>query len=380
MRIKYRNNRFVCSLGLMISVLFFSCSTEDLMDQKERENETVEVEFRLGVEENNQVIGRSMNQTETKNDLQLRFSTGNPVDTRAADREDHIENVWILQFENTENPTDKLLAKVYVENLTQTTINGKTIYQLKANLEKKENCRLFFIANESAAAFSSLTVGSSTFSAFQTLTRVFSTNPVIGPATETFPMTAYYKGAIPILDPNVTLWMYRVAAKLSLTVLFDELQESSSLFLNFAQLQSVPQTVQYYDEGRYTDEPWIFPIVTSSFVNYPAQEFNIVSGTVLTWYMPENRRGINPLITNQKDKYDETDPSGPGSTSYATRIVLKGIYILSGKVHDITITLYPGENITSDFNIIRHTHYIMTADIRTISDEDNRIVYKRVNQ
>lgn len=346
----------------------FSCSDDDeRLVVCEFDEETVEVEFRLGVEDNKQVLTRSGNSVTGEEGVNLFFSVTEEPETRASEIEDGISNVWVLQFENNGSNTDRLLKKVNVTSLTETTTaSGKQVYLLKAGLTRSNNCQLFFITNEDEMWLTSLVENVSTMGDLKTLSR-----PHYMPLAsfDEFPMTALYKGAVPVLDPDVTIWMYRMAAKLSLTLLYDNMPAGCSLYLHSAELKNLPTDIQYYDVGRYSSGAWIYPNASSLFIDHGTIDV-LSSGITLEWYMPENRRGINTAITQQKDKYSGNDPGG----SFSSYIELKGLYNEVGSKYDVTISLYPGENITTDFNIIRNTHYRMTADIRKLADDDKRVV------
>lgn len=360
----YKNNLFLSCL-FVFTGLFFSCSEEELPEPLQPEGEIVEVEFRLGVEENEQIITRSGNLSEEGDGLNMLFTADDIIQTRAVGVENRIESVWVFQFENTGSDYDRLLKKVKVDNLRQEGTDGKPVYILKAELKKSDNCQLFFVANGLDSDFTPMVEEVATIHVFQSIPGYFMEMS----SFDNIPMTAFYKGAIPVLDPDATVWMYRVLAKLSLTLVYDNLPAGYSLALKSAQLISVPFVFQYYDEGRYSSSSWIFPDAIGTTDDFSLITGPLSSGTTLTWYMPENRRGINSSVTNQKNKYQGTVPFG----GPATYVLLKGSYSTPAETYNVAISLYPGGNITSDFNIIRNTHYKMTADFRSLAKDDYRI-------
>ena len=135
---------------------------------------------------------------------------------------------------------------------------------------------------------------------------------------------------------------------------------------------------------------------------------NVISGkyaqgaTVATFdfYLPERyltpaTEDINEVLPNElkRDKtYDEVvdkDRDGyrdedekyhqrfknklPGNDQKATYITIKGKYTdHQGHVYDVNYNIYLGGNNTTDFNVIRNTHYNNTVTIRGIANSDDQ--------
>lgn len=134
---------------------------------------------------------------------------------------------------------------------------------------------------------------------------------------------------------------------------------------------------------------------------------NVISGkyaqgaTVATFdfYLPERyltpaKEDINEVLPNElkKDSYDEVvdkDRDGyrdedekyhqrfknklPGDDQKATYITIEGKYTdHQGHVYDVNYNIYLGGNNTTDFNVIRNTHYNNTVTIRGIANSNDQ--------
>lgn len=113
------------------------------------------------------------------------------------------------------------------------------------------------------------------------------------------------------------------------------------------------------------------------FINY-AEVTSDLDQTI-NWYLPENRRGFaSSAILQQKDKWIGASPTydidGEG-TSYATHIVIKGVYNDGTNDRNFKITFFPGDqdNLNNNFDIVRNNHYVIDAAISRLDDDDPRI-------
>ncbi|MCD8182924.1 MAG: DUF4906 domain-containing protein [Bacteroides sp.] len=88
-----------------------------------------------------------------------------------------------------------------------------------------------------------------------------------------------------------------------------------------------------------------------------------------TFYMFENRRGINSSITAQKDKISAKAPAK------ATYVEIKGKV---GTV-DVTWRVYLGKNNASDFNIERNSNYTINITLNDAAMVDTRVTIGSVN-
>jgi len=370
--VKYRFISFMVFSFTVAIAFFASCEAEN--DMPDPEKDPVEVRLVLGIENPVGVpVTRSLPEADMRDGVVLSYND-NSVKTKTGN-EEAVNNLYILQFDNTGNDaSDKLLTKesIDVNSIMKTTDSGgESMYTLNALLKETTNCHLFLIANEDPSLFNSFLVGQSTVENYKVYEQKLSSKEMDQVREgERNPMTGYYAGSL--RAPDITIWLTRLMAKLTLTVAFDKLPAAYGLKLNSVQMQSIPALYMYY--GVNTE----YPKTNSTFVDYALQgeTAGIRSGTTYTWYMPENLRGLNNAISDQKLKWKEQEPSWMNTgKSYATRVVLKGTCLISGVNKDITFTIYPGGNNIDDFNIRRNMFYNMTVDIRNLINGDKRIEY-----
>jgi hypothetical protein len=109
--------------------------------------------------------------------------------------------------------------------------------------------------------------------------------------------------------------------------------------------------------------PTVFPAGTPYLETADYVPVAWESGTVtdegytrFRFYLPANLRGTRTGISQKKDK-SEYHPA------LATRIVVHGMYEDDGKTVPVTYTIYPGANLTTDFNLRPDHAYTCTLDI-----------------
>lgn len=138
-------------------------------------------------------------------------------------------------------------------------------------------------------------------------------------------------------------------------------------------LYNVPQGTCYGLDPSSTDFP---SSATSSNFAYTDGEgeglspISAGSGTVThTWYMGDNRRGTNDAISWEKNK---GAVNAPAMSTYAR--------IKSHETADESLLLYHdvylGENLTTDFNVLRNRHYTYRVRIGGTLDEQKLLATK----
>lgn len=197
--------------------------------------------------------------------------------------------------------------------------------------------------------------------------------------------------------------MHRAIAKVSLTVQADLYNSAESFALTSVRVMKVPGQLQYFrdpDECIIKENSAAYPALTSiaqdtfSYAPEPATDMqplwtdeNLswmptagIQGKELTsevtekfwWYLPENARGKG-TGTTQEEKDGKHAPDGQNG-EYCTYILVKGYYKhYNGLVSEVDYKIYLGENNINDYNIIRNTHYQVTATIKSASAVDTRI-------
>lgn len=325
------------------------------------------------------------------------------------DQEDAIHNVWALQF----GGDGKFLRRELVTNPQQTVDDAGIRYRVKVRLYIQDDCTVYFVANRPGIDWqSSLIAGQTTLDEFKNSTLGMNTESDVI-VDDAIPMAGYYEGPVPN-TVNTVVDMTRLVAKIVFTMNYaSTLTDNSTLNISSVQLVNVPVIARYHN-GAIDDPDWRYPDaadpdILSKLTDYTAVTksggFGANTDHTFTWYVPENRRGENPSIGRQQDKWKGNDPSIE-ECGYSTsmRIVMKGWYLkyivsvnsfrsdpgistphggtspggnpggrppLGAK--DIKINLHPGRNITTDYNVIRNSVYNIRANIPSIKDDDPRV-------
>ncbi|MCD8176184.1 MAG: DUF4906 domain-containing protein [Tannerellaceae bacterium] len=179
-------------------------------------------------------------------------------------------------------------------------------------------------------------------------------------------LSGEYKGKIKEYT-SLEIELQRMVAKLSLELSYKEtLNNGNKLIITNICLKNVPVIGFYYNTGTvHTPEE-----NPTRFTDYTLQDVP-ASGETFIWYIPENLQGTNLYISTQEDKGEEYAPT------YSTYIEITGKYISTTTPDQeltASIRLYPGENITTDFNIRRNAHYPMTVTISNLDPENDKRV------
>ena len=187
--------------------------------------------------------------------------------------------------------------------------------------------------------------------------------------------------------------------KSSLQILHDLISDVPRLNADIGGQDNLPPCHRDLPARGYPDVS--DPASGHDLIAYPAVTnstgFNSNTDYTFTWYVPENRRGENPSVTRQQDKWKDNDPSiQEGGYSAAMRIEIKGYYAIyslsrsamTGSVHsapgylaadipkgtqEVVFNLHPGQNNTTDYNVTRNTAYNIRANITAIKDDAPRI-------
>lgn len=403
--------------------LLFACQREqkaggNLPD----EDGLVQVEFSFKTEKPRTIAVRATEAVpDGEGGIQMTVTTDNAPATRegnlTSDEEDAIENVWALQFDGN----GKFIRRELVPYPEPIYGEPEMRYRLKVRLYIQDNCTVYFVANRPDINWqSSLIAGTTTLDEFKEMTlNMYSEDDVI--KDNLIPMTGYYEGPVPNTSGTV-VDMTRMAAKIVFTLNYLLTQtDNSTLGITSVQLVNVPVLASYYN-GAEVDPDWRYPDISDPNMIYNLTDYTAITNSVgfetntdhtFTWYVPENRRGINPSVSRQEDKWKGNDPSiADGGYSAAMRIVMKG-WIVKYTVNvnsfsdpgivtpqagegddgdppiggggptdpggnpgrpplgakDITINLHPGRNNTTDYNVIRNSTYNIRASIKSIKDE-----------
>ena len=278
---------------------------------------------------------------------------------------DAVKNLWILQFNGTTD-LSKLVKSEYknsVDNLAD----------LKIILNKGSNQRVVFIANTFDHTLfneDNATPGIYSFLQFKKKKFIISdeSGMFTGSGEKFMRMYGSYDGDVPNKTESVIL--YRIGAKLNLSYNSEEVVDipgTTRLKVNSIQLREVPSN------SNYISNPSNNIIITPSVFDYPISTKNDYYGFV-TFYLPENIRGINSSVISQQQK-PEFAPVN------STWIEIKGEGISSdGRVNEyVTFKLYLGNNFTTNYNINNNTEYTITLKFKGINLKDARMTVERIS-
>ena len=375
------------------------------------ENGLIRAEFSFKAERPRNIAVRATEALPNK-DGGIQMTIDNAPATRegslATDQEDAIHNVWALQFDGD----GKFLRRELVTNPQQTVDDAGIRYRVKVRLYIQDDCTVYFVANRPGIDWqSSLIAGQTTLDEFKNSTLGMNTESDVI-VDDAIPMAGYYEGPVPN-TVNTVVDMTRLVAKIVFTMNYaSTLTDNSTLNISSVQLVNVPVIARYHN-GALDDPHWRYPDATEPDILSKLTDYTAITKSggfaantdhTFTWYVPENRRGENPSVGRQQDKWKGNDPSIE-ECGYSTsmRIVMKGWYLKyrvsvrslnsdpgistpkgptdpggnPGRpplgANDIKINLHPGRNITTDYNVIRNSIYNIRANIPSIKDDDPRV-------
>ncbi|MEG1612390.1 MAG: DUF4906 domain-containing protein [Alistipes sp.] len=149
---------------------------------------------------------------------------------------------------------------------------------------------------------------------------------------------------------RVPIILTRIVAKVNVKINVAS-HVADKITLSSIRLVNAPKSCRYF--GANTP--------TIGFLSYA--ERNCKSGQYVSFYLFENRQGVNSSISNQKYKSRE---NAPANASY---LHIKGR--TTDKLLDYYI--YLGENNTTDFNVIGNRNYTIVVNITGLSQTDWRV-------
>ena len=278
-----------------------------------------------------------------------------------------LSNVWVLQFD----ASGATKACSYVG----TVAAGQRV---KAALQSGEGYTVWIVAN-GPASDGLTTSNPATLSDFETK-MLYTVTPA---SDELIPLSGKLTN-VRVLDngqvlvgsdntvvPEVTLT--RAMAKVDLLLEYNV----SGAELDGVWLYQVPAGACYGLGGAVTDYP-----ASGTVSNFAYRIGNAPglaptspgSGTVThTWYVGDNRRGQNPVIRWEKNKGEN---NAPAMATYARIKSHESSDTAKGLFHDV----YLGENVTTDFNVLRNRHYIYRVriggtldDQKLLAERDDRV-------
>ncbi|MDR3118306.1 MAG: DUF4906 domain-containing protein [Mediterranea sp.] len=341
---------------------------------------TVEVTLNLdATRETNATAAGEATATRAEASGALDAACGRPAATRAVDDTDvvpysTIKNVWVLQFNGTNETTAQLAGAAYIADYTTASV---------CKLQEGANQTVYFIANTfdtglrwepglTPAELKKRYTGVNGSEASVHGKGATTGTPGDYPNDYTYHLilNGVQSGITITTGTTLTCTLKRNTARVDFflknttvgadAVTIDSVQVCSAMGRN-------------YLITNYT-LPDVFPAETTGYLettNYKPVAWTTGTAaangyTRFRFYLPANQRGIRNSITKQKDKNEYHQ-------ALATRIVIKGTYQQDGQAVPIAYTIYPGANLTTDFNLKPDHAYEYTITIGGRDETDVRI-------
>ncbi len=286
--------------------------------------------------------------------------------TRSVD-EDQINDLHVLVY----NSDGELTGKSYA------TFSGTT-YAISVLARSGTGCKIYAIANTaSSTLFDGAVAGSETkLKAMITNLATWSTlNNTSGMVY--LPMsgstTADIAAGSTSLQGGITV--KRLAAKVTLNV---GIVAGSGVSISGYRIYGVPARSYYVAHPLSTEDQTIdsqsiraedasLPANSGDWINSGFVSLSNVTSFSTSFYMYENRAGVNTQITAQNQKVNSNVPD---SAAYVM------IYGKATGYRSLSWRIYLGANNTSNFNIKRNNQYTCTITLKP-NDSDTRITYKK---
>lgn len=280
--------------------------------------------------------------------------------------ENTISHLWVLQFDGTDDNATLCGKSEYSD--TELNPGDQTL----KNLQVGANQRLCFIANCNIPAISSLADGT-TLSAFKQISLDTPDEPSLFPTDGCIAMTGSWIGEIKSntdgSSPVVaTIQMERTVARIDLTVKA-VLRNGESFRVSSVRLYNIPDKM--WLAGASGD-----PFPTGGFALLDAYGDNTTAGNPpvsVTWYMPENRRGLGTAISSTDKTAANLNAVAAGQGDKATYVEIVGDYVSGGTTYAAVYRNYLGGNSVTDYNIRRNSAYDITITIRGKNITDSRV-------
>lgn len=154
-------------------------------------------------------------------------------------------------------------------------------------------------------------------------------------------------------DAEIPILLKRAVAQIGLTVTVDP-SCPEDLVIHTVSLRNVAGSIAMFGDNRPSADKMISPYATVGVTDNRMQR---------TYYVPENLRGENPVITDQQNRNVANAPDG------ATYIHIYATF--SGM--NINYFVFLGDNVTTDFNLRRNRHYTVNVNILGVNNDDMRV-------
>ena len=289
----------------------------------------------------------------------------------SGDEEGKLHGLWVLQFDNTTSAGKLVLREYHAAGEIQNDKLSVALYDAAAT-------KVYFVANVADDKFSSLPLNTTTLGAFETSVLDFADEAAAGSSGNGLPMAGVYEGAASAATADISL--RRMVAKISFTCKVDLAMSSESFVLKKIGLKSVSNRTSYKDQTVPGGTTGLYPAAEAgNFADYAEVDVTAqgsdptamaTTGVTQVWYVPENLRGVVAGLT-EKQKGSRNAPE------YSTFIEMSGDYTQGGETFEVTYRIYPGENASTDFNVVRNYRYAIATTIKGINENDSRVMVNK---
>lgn len=276
-----------------------------------------------------------------------------------------VNNIWIFQFDGTENSSRLLTSPQYIEIKNDNVSAGV--------IPSDSPVRLLFIANTNLSTINwKATKGVTTYEDILKISDdYYREEEVSGLENDNVVMCGTIDGAVSLgtkLDPE----LYRSISKVQLNL---TIAGSCKYEVTSVRLCNVPSKIYWTDYLRWeqsTNDITPLPL-EAKFLTYNDIELDKLSAgntRTYTWYMPRNARGT---IKNEKGDQKIKNQLAPGNATYIEIYAINTSTDSKGEGRYYRI--FPGADLTTDFNILPNRRYNLALTITDkTAGEDSRIV------
>ena len=273
---------------------------------------------------------------------------------------DVIKNLWIIQYNGTDNSATLLGEPTYISNFAEFDGKAKLVSTSSATA-------IYFIANTFEDTKKFPIAQGSTIADLKARTKELENQyAIFGKDSETYHPIFYTRVDKQVItegmDINATLVRNIAKVEISIT---NNTPAEERVTIKSAQICSVPQ-ISYYVPGT---ENALFPAShTFKTIDYEPLEWPEANNTLaFTAYLPANKRGTNGSASPAYKNIGHPDD--------ATFLKIQGTYLENDIETPITYTFYLGDNLTNDFNILPNRRYRYNIEINSVgnSKTDSRI-------
>ncbi len=314
------------------------------------------------------------------------------------EQESAVYDLWVLQFD----ASGALLLSECYDKFTPVSSTQKKV---SVALFKNASSTVYFVANVGKEYFKSL--GSVTLADFEAQTFDFS-EWAGSVSTSGLPMVGTYTGSTE-QAPTEPIELIRLVSRVEFTCTVDltsqeidlgggKILPADQLKLNRVQITNAASKVQYKAHAlTQSGDLMVCPTypanatnadLADNYLSY-GEDTSVAGKTTFTlvWYLPENLKGAVAGLT-ETTKGPDKAPAG------STCIEISGDYttsayvpneatedptdeVLATTIKDVTYCIYPGQNATTDFNLIRNYSYKISTTINGIDNADTRVVVEK---